>query len=126
MLEGDVPLAEALRLAGEGVVDADIDRTCRRMAGDVEEGLTLSQACRRRGLLPSGTGSMLQWAEAHRSLPEALHMLGELFEGRARTQAGVVASVTSVLTVLLILFGIAFTVGALLVPMITLISKLSG
>ena len=126
LLESDVPLAEALRLSADGVRDSDIDSKCQRMGDDVEAGLSLSGAIRRRTLFPSGLERVLDWAEGNHTLPDALHMLGELFEARAKAQASVVASVTSVLTVIFILFGIGFSIFALMVPMINLITRLSG
>jgi hypothetical protein len=53
-------------------------------------------------------------------------MLGEMFEGRARTQSTFASTVVTVMTVLLILFGLGMVVFGIVGPMYTLISRLSG
>jgi general secretion pathway protein F len=126
LLECDVPLGEALALTGEGVADADVDRACRAMVVDVGSGLSLAQAVYRRQLFPTGLARVLEWAEGHHGLPEALHMSGEMFESRARAHAAFTSIVCSVLTVIVILLGVVFVIGAVLIPMITLIRALSG
>ncbi len=126
LVEDEVPLSEGVTLAGDGVCDADVGRASRFMGQDLEHGLSLSQAVGRAGLFPSGLERMLNWAESNRGLPEALHMAGELFESRARAQSAVVNTVSTVLTVLFILQAVGVVVVFLFVPMITLISKLSG
>ncbi|MCA1684701.1 MAG: type II secretion system F family protein [Planctomycetia bacterium] len=126
LLESGVPLGEALRLTGEGVRDSSIDRACVGMARDVEGGLTLSQALMRRSFFPKGLGRVLRWAEGNQSLPDALQMAGEMFESGARVQSGLAGTILAVIVVLSILVGIAGVVVGLFLPLITLISKLSG
>jgi len=125
LLENDLPLPEALRLTGEGVQDADFDASCRLMANEVESGRSLSQAMAPRRLFPLGLPRLLRWAEGQTSLSEVLHTAGSMFEARARSQSTFVGSALTVLCVLPVLF-IVLTVPALFVPLITLISRLSG
>jgi len=125
LLESDLALPEAIRLTGQGVQDADFDVSCRRMAGEVESGRSLSQAMAARRLFPLGLPRLLRWAEGQRSLPKVLHMAGSMFEARARAQSRFVGSVLTALCVVPVLF-IVLTVPALFVPLITLISRLSG
>jgi len=125
LLESHLPLPEAIRLTGAGVQDADFDVSCRRMAGEVEAGRSLSQAMAARRLFPLGLPRLLHWAEGQRSLTEVLHMAGSMFEARARSQSMFVGSVLSALCVFPVLF-IVLTVPALFVPLFTLINALSG
>jgi len=125
LLESHLPLPEALRLAGEGVQDADLDVCCRRMATEVESGRSLAQAMAARMLFPLGLPRLLRWAEGQKSLAEVLHMAGSMFEARARAQSTFVGSVLNVLCVLPVLFVVLF-VPALFVPLLTLINALSG
>jgi general secretion pathway protein F len=127
LLENSLPLPEALRLTGEGVQDASINSACKRMAGEVESGKSLGEAmaaCRRA--FPSGLARLVQWAGNQRSLPEVLHMAGEMYEARARAQGAFAGTTFSVLAVLMILWGILTVVAGLMLPMISLISRLSG
>ena len=126
LLESSLPLDEALRLTGEGVSDARTARACRVLAGDVEAGRSLTEAIERRPMFPASLTRILSWAEKTRSLPEVLTMAAELFESRARAQSIVTSTALSVLTVVLVLLGLGFTIIALFLPLITLISKLSG
>jgi general secretion pathway protein F len=126
LLESEVPLVEAVSLAGAGVADADIRSASRWIARDVESGLPLSSALANRSLFPQGLAAIVRWAEEHRSLPEALRMLGELCESRAQTQASFATTVIGVVAVFLILGVIVLVVGATLVPMLLLLNRLSG
>jgi general secretion pathway protein F len=126
LLENDLPLPEALRLTGEGVLDANIEIACRRMAGAVESGQTLAQAMADRWPFPAGLPRLLDWAEQQRSLPEVLRMAGEMFEARAGAHASFTGTVVGVMSVIMILFGLFTIVVGLMLPLITLISRLSG
>ena len=126
LLECEIPLREALRLTADGVSDATIDRACEGMGADVEQGLSLSQAIAARSVFPKGLARLLRWAEGHQSLSESLHMTGEMFEARARSQAAFAGTVLAVLSVMSVLGGISAVVVGLLLPMITLISRLAG
>jgi general secretion pathway protein F len=125
LLESHLPLPEALRLTGEGVQDADIDASCRSMAGKVESGRSLAESMEERRLFPAGLPRLLQWAEREKSLPEVLHMAGAMFESRARAQTTFVGTVFNVFCVMLVL-AMVMVIPALFIPLITLISKLSG
>jgi type II secretory pathway component PulF len=125
LLESHLPLPEALRLAGEGVQDADVDASCRSMANQVEQGRLLSYAMEKEWLFPLGLPRLVRWAENEKSLPEVLHMAGAMFESRARSYSTFVGTVLNVLCVLLVL-SMVLVVPALFMPLITLISRLSG
>jgi type II secretory pathway component PulF len=125
LLESKLPLPEALRLTGEGVQDADLDESCRVMAGQVASGQSLAQAMTEKKLFPQGLPSLLRWAERDKSLPEVLHMAGSMFEARARSYSTFTGTVVTVLCILLVL-GIVMVIPGLFLPLITLISRLSG
>jgi type II secretory pathway component PulF len=112
-----MPLTTALPLAGDGVRDADLADACRAMARDLEEGLPLTTAIGRRRIFPAGFQKLLKWAEGQRSLPEALHMAGEMFEARARRQTSFVGVLCLVLVVVSLIWGIGFLLTALYLPL---------
>ena len=126
MLETSIPLGESLRLTGKGVRDGSIDRASEAMGDDVDGGAKLSEAMARQRVFPRGVGRVLRWAEANQGLPPALHMIGEMFEARARSQATFVGAFLNVLVLCVLIFGIAFVVIGLFLPLITLLSSLSG
>jgi type II secretory pathway component PulF len=125
LLESQLPLPEALRLTGEGVQDVDMDEACRAMAVEVESGRSLAEAMAAKRLFPAGLPSLLRWAERDKSLAEVLHMAGTMFETRARAHSTFTGTAVTVLCVLLVL-GMLTVIPALFLPLITLISRLSG
>ena len=126
LLETDLPLPEALRLTGEGVRNSDLDEACKLMAIDVEHGQTLATSMKLHSHLPAGLPRLLQWSADQGAIADILHMAGEMFEARARGQATFAGTVMAVLAIVLVLWGIFTVIGGLMLPMITLISKLSG
>jgi type II secretory pathway component PulF len=125
LLESRLPLPEALRLTGEGVQDSDVDASCRVMASQVESGRSLARAMEKVWLFPFGLPRLVRWAETQESLPEVLHMAGAMFEARGRAYASFMGTVLNVLCVLIV-FQMVWFVPALFLPLITLISRLSG
>ncbi len=125
LVNGRIPMAEALRLTGQGIEDSSVDLDCRKMADRVELGETLSRAMAARQRFPIGLARLLRWAENQKSVPEVLHMAGAMFEARARAQSTFVGVILNFLCVLMV-FCMILVVPALFVPLVTLISKLSG
>lgn len=126
LLETDLPLPEALRLTGEGIQNRDLDRACQVMALDVERGRSLSESMAARPQFPTGLPRLLRWAQENGAIAEILHMAGDMFEARARGQATFAGTVVAVLSVIVVLWGIFTVIVGLMLPMITLISRLSG
>ncbi len=83
LVNGRLPMSEALRLTGQGIEDSSIDQDCQVMAGRVEQGESLSRAMAARPGFPIGLARLLRWAENQKSVPEVLHMAGSMFEARA-------------------------------------------
>ena len=126
LIEAEVPLPLAFEMAGSSVGDADVAEACARMGRAVEGGATLSNAVKLWGSIPAGLGQLFQWSEDRRGLPSALHLAGEMFESRARSQSSFAGSVLSTLLLLLILWWVGFAIATLYLPLISLISRLSG
>jgi len=126
LIEAETPLPLALELAGGAVRDAELADSCRRMGRSVASGNPLSEAVRLWPGIPAGLGQLFRWSEGHRSLPESLHLAGEMFEARTRSQATYAANVSTTLLLLLILWWVGFAVASLYLPLITAIQWLSG
>lgn len=126
LVQNDVPLPEALSLAGRATRDGDVVDACEQAARDVEAGGALADSIERFEAFPPGFAALLRWAERGRSLPEALHVAGELFEARARPQASFLTTFVTIVVVFLVVFGSSFLMTALYLPLIRLISALSG
>jgi type II secretory pathway component PulF len=126
LVESCVPLPEALTLAGSATRDEELVDSCNRAAGAIEAGSSLADAMDQDGDFVPGFSRLLRWAEQSRSLPEALHVAGELFEARARPQAAFLTTFVTIAVVFLVLFGTGFTLIALFLPLIKLLVELSG
>jgi general secretion pathway protein F len=126
LVEAGLPLTSSLPLAAQGAHDAELEESAHGMAHAIADGATLAEAAGDAPGLPRGFARVLAWAEGHQSLPETLHMAGEIFEAHARTRAAFVAGMVTVLTVIIVLWGCAFMVGALFLPLVQLIARLSG
>lgn len=124
LIESEVPLVEALPMAGAAVGNLAIAEASGDAARDVAAGRPLSESLTRRWLFSEGFARVLAWAEAHHGLPEALRMASEMFIARARSQADFVGTFCNAAAMLMILGGVATVVLAVMIPMITLLSKL--
>jgi type II secretory pathway component PulF len=126
LIECEIPLSRSVVLAAEGARDAGLSQACQAAAQEIESGETLADSISWWRVFPGGFTKMLRWAEGHQSLPETLHMTADMFEARARAHAAFIGSVCGIVSIVIILWGCAFVVVALFLPLITLISKLSG
>src|SRR5262249_10988884 len=106
LLDNHLPLDEALRLTGEGVQDRDMHTASERLTAAVYLVQRLAGAMVARREFPSGLPRLVAWSEREGSLPEVLHMAGEMFETRAGAHATFTGTVIGVLSVLLILWGL--------------------
>ena len=126
LIESEVPLPEAIRLAARAVKDSAIERGAIGVSSDVAQGTSLSKSVSQWHVFPRGLSRVIEWAEGTSSLPESLRMLGEMFASRARSQAEFAGRFLVVLSFMWIFFGTAVFVVGLMLPMISLISALSG
>jgi general secretion pathway protein F len=79
-----------------------------------------------RRAMPGSLAKLLKWAESHRAIAEILHMAGEMFEARSRAQAAFAGTVMAVLAVVGVIMGIFVVVVGLFLPLVRVISRLSG
>ena len=126
LVDADLPLPLAFELAGRSVRDAEVADACGRMKRAVEGGEPLSSAVLLWKSIPAGLGQLFYWSEGHRNLPEALHLAGDMFEARARSQSSFAGSLLATFVLLLILWWIGFAIATLYLPLFSLISRLSG
>ncbi len=129
LIDAETPLPLAFELAGSSVGDADVAEACGRMGRAVEEGEPLSTAMDRWASIPAGLGQLFRWSEDRQNLPGALHMAGDMFESRARSQSSYASNVLATALLLLTLWWIGFAIASLYMPLITMINvlgRLSG
>jgi type II secretory pathway component PulF len=139
LIEAKIPLPEALRLTGWAVENREVDRACHAMAQGVEQGASLSAAMAAeipgadpaglraiRRSMPDGLPRLLQWAEDRAAIAEVLHMAGETFQARSRAEVAFGGAAAAFLATTAVIFGVFIVVVGMFLPLITLVSKLSG
>ncbi|MDG3004022.1 type II secretion system F family protein [Paludisphaera mucosa] len=92
--------------------------------GDLLEVEAGSRAIRRS--MPEGLPRLLRWAEGRSAIAEVLHMAGETFQSRSRAEASFGGGVVAFLATVGVVAGVFIVVIGMFLPLITLISKLSG
>ncbi|WP_165227427.1 type II secretion system F family protein [Aquisphaera insulae] len=126
LLESRLPMPQALRLTGEGVENSSLAHAAESMARGVENGQPLYSTMARQPDLPRNLPRLIRWADDHNTTAEILHTAGEMYEARARTQASFAGTVMAVLAALFVFMGVAVGVVGLFLPLIMLITRLSG
>jgi type II secretory pathway component PulF len=125
LLDAQVPLGEALTLAGGGVRDPVLADACRSAASGIERGQPLSEAVGAHPAFPPGLAPLLRWAESLRSPAQVARLAGAIFEARARAGARFAAIFVAVLVVVAVLWGMLIFVGAVIWPMMHLLHALT-
>ncbi len=126
LIEQGLPMPEALRLAGQASQDSRVQGGADRLAAEVEEGRSLGDAVADGEALPARLARLIRWGEKRGGLPEILHMAGEMFAARAAAHSSFASAALSVACFILVIIGVSLVILGLMLPMITLISRLSG
>lgn len=126
LIQGEIPLPEAVTLAADAVRDPDLAEAGRRVRGELEAGQALSSSLGHRRQFPPGYARLVGWAERNRSLPEALEVLAEMYEARAKAHASFLGSVGGALAMIVILGGVTLVAGGLMSPFLGMMRSLSG
>lgn len=119
-----VPLPEALRLAGRGSRDPYVQRAAVEMAGDVEGGLSLTQAGMQRRMLPE-TMHVFEWEGGEPAFSESLQATGDICAARARLQTNFARVALEPLAICSIASLVGLVVIALFLPLVKLLDALS-
>lgn len=127
LVDAQLPLPQALGLAGGGCQDATLGSASRKAVASIEAGAALSAALLARRAFPESLGPMLRWGERgpESALADALRTAGEMFEARLEAQLGLVRAVLPPLTFAMVLWGALFLLSACLLPMISLFRMLT-
>lgn len=125
LLEGRLPLAESLRMAGDGARDADLASACRKAAGAIENGCSLEESLSTHAAFPRSLSPIVAWGRQAAALPEALNTAADMFEARLQSQLGLLRTAVPALTFLAVLWGALFLVAAVALPMVSLIERLT-
>lgn len=123
-IDHEMPIPQALRLAGKGSGDAYIGRATDRMADDITRGISLSHSATTHRMVPE-IAHVFQWETRDNAFAEILRATGDICAAQARVQSGLARLLIEPLTIC----GIALAVGsisaALILPIINLFNTFS-
>jgi type II secretory pathway component PulF len=123
LVEHQMELPEALRLAAESTGDAYLSQQCRTLANRVEEGSSLTMALVQLRTLPLSVVPLVRWGERNGTLPEALRSAAEMIEGRLNLS---IDMVVQILPPILLIFVGAMSVSMILGIFLPLVSFIQG
>lgn len=120
-----VPLPEALVLTGNGIGDADLRETSRRLAESVSRGEALEETAFRARRFPPMFVQALGHERNPEALSRALHGVADLLQYQSKMQASLTFRLAEPLLMTLTAVTLFFTVVAIFVPLIKLLNDLS-
>ncbi|MGA2616455.1 MAG: type II secretion system F family protein, partial [Thermoguttaceae bacterium] len=126
LVEQEVPLPEALRLAAGAVRAPGLAAECRRAAAAVESGLPLATVFDASCCVPPTMAMLVAWGQQTGSLPQAFHTSATMFQARAERQGLFLETIMLPITFLAVIFFTGVAILALLLPLVSLIQNLSG
>ena len=125
LINQNVPLPDALRYAGAGSDDPDIDDVCHDMAQQIDAGERPSLLRKLDGF-PTGFLQLLTSEADKEGIPEAMHSVANMYESRMRMQSAVISAI---MEPFVLVFCIGLPVGTIVValffPLIKLLNDLS-
>jgi type II secretory pathway component PulF len=126
LLDHKVSLPDTLRITAAGLPNARLARGCCRLADDTEKGRPLDESLALQRQFPARLIPIVQWGQRAPALPEAFRAAAEMFEGRVRSQGTLLETMLLPVVFLAILIFVGLFVIAMFLPLISLITRLSG
>jgi type II secretory pathway component PulF len=126
LLDQQVPLPDALRLTAAGLRDANLARGCRGLADDVAKGRVLYESMAAHRQFPASLTPIIEWGQRAPALADAFRAAAEMFEGRLRVQGNLLDAMLAPIMFLAIITFVGAFVVAMFLPLLSLITKLSG
>ena len=126
LIEYEVPLPEAISLAGRSTTDPGLARACAEVEQELRQGESFSVALDRQRAVPAMFTWMVAVGEPRGMLTGSLRQLGEIYRRRTVLRANLLSSILPPFLVVVVGFGVVgFLVLAFLLPLITLITELA-
>ena len=126
LLNNKIPLPDALRWTADGLADPFMARACRGAALDVQRGLPLSEAMAARSWIPRGLIPFIERGEAMNALPDAFDSAATMYEGRMDAQSAPLVAILVPIILFIMMTFVGLTVLAIFMPLIQLITRLTG
>jgi type II secretory pathway component PulF len=126
LIQYKVPLHEALALTARGQVDANLAEFSYLAAARVQSGDDLTQIIRGSQAVPQVIALFTQWGAQQNDLAAGLREVSTVLAEQAKIRASGFQMMVAPVAFYLILFVASITIGALMLPMFSLLSGLGG
>ncbi|MGD9648092.1 MAG: type II secretion system F family protein [Pirellulales bacterium] len=124
LLDAEVPLPQAISLAGESTGDADLAAASRQAAQSLAQGQPLAQALGMSTAFPRSLGPMLNWSSNQHQLTTVLLAAGDSFAVRARRQINLIGIAMPAIAFLVVVWCASFLYSAAFGPLRMLFNNL--
>jgi type II secretory pathway component PulF len=125
LLVREVPLPEALQLTAVGLSNTNLADVSRWLSEGTAAGLSLSDLMSATKRIPASAVPVVRWGEQTGALPEALESVHDIFAGRVRLRASLLATELPPLVLILVAAGALGLVVGLFAPMVMLLQNLT-
>jgi type II secretory pathway component PulF len=124
LLDEQVCLPEALRLAGRALRTPGLAAGCRSAADHVEAGGSLADCIGRMWQFPASMRPLVAWGQQTSNLAEAFRAAAEVFEGRVRVYTALVESVLPPIVFFVAIASVGVLIVSLFMPMVSIMQYL--
>ena len=125
LLEQEVPLSEAIVLAGEGAYDPDIRAAALLVAREVEGGSSFSAALDGNASFPATMVPFVRWGETAGDLADGLRTISDILLERVYMRAALLRTVSPPVVFLFVGLMVGFVTVGLFMPLVSLIQGLT-
>jgi type IV pilus assembly protein PilC len=113
-------------LAGSGTSDPQLREASDRLARRVAAGDPLAAGASEFSCFPATFVQAMRWEKHAEAIPQLLRALADMFQAQTKDRATAIAAVCEPVIIVLTAGLLGFMVVGLFLPLITLISNLSG
>jgi type II secretory pathway component PulF len=126
LIDHELPLPEAFRLAGEASSDPIMANAARQVHQDLSQGMPLGEVLRGRSLVPEWVSWMAGLGERRGTLGTTLHQVAEMYRRQVDIRAALLRSVLAPFLIVCTagLFAVLF-IMAIMLPISRLLEALS-
>lgn len=126
LMRYQVAAPDALHLAADGMSNAHVRQLSTALAEGVSRGRSLSQAMATHRHIPNSLAPIVRWGEKAGNLAESLDAVREILEERVRIRSFWLQTILPPCLFIAIGGGVFVVIVGLFMPLISLISNLSG
>lgn len=125
LLSSGVPMLEALRLINDSFPNRLYKRAFSEVASQVERGVPMSVPINANPLFPIMVGQMVAVGEQTGKMDEVMTRLAGYYEEEVDTKVGSISTLVEPMVIILLGFGVAFLVTAILLPIYEISTSVS-